>query len=62
MQLITKSVYQERKSAWFKEEYQKEEQKPNGMISSWGWFLNKEREFNRILAEQGIQVAPSSIG
>lgn len=45
--------YMKVRSAFMKEEYDKEPQKPNGMYGHWGWFVKKERELQTLLREQG---------
>lgn len=34
--------------------------RPNGMFGVWGWHIQKEREFKKILELQGIKVDKSS--
>lgn len=41
------------RDAFMKEEYQKEPQKPSGMIGTWGWYLKKERELHVKLRAEG---------
>jgi hypothetical protein len=55
---MTKEEYETARDAYFKEEYVKEPQKPNGMFGHWGWYLKKEREFKQLLEQQGITVHP----
>lgn len=33
--------------------------RPNGMFGVWGWHLQKEKEFKKILNSQGIKVDKS---
>jgi hypothetical protein len=53
---ITKEEYERRKIEYWAAELDKTEVKPNGMISSWGFRLTKDREFDELLKEQGIEV------
>jgi hypothetical protein len=41
------------RDVFMKEEFNKDIQKPSGMIGNWGWFVKKEREFQSQLREQG---------
>jgi hypothetical protein len=53
---ITKEEYERRKKDYWAAELDKTEVKPNGMISSWGFRLKKDRELNELLKKQGIEV------
>lgn len=57
MQVISEAEYQQRKTAWKKEQWDREHDKPNGMISCWGWNLRKDREFKKMLSQQGITIS-----
>lgn len=46
---MTKDEYEAAKNAWMKKEFDKDPQKPSGMIGTWGWYLKKEKEFNETL-------------
>lgn len=56
METITKEEYNLRLAAYVKECYDLEPLKPSGMAGNWSYRLIKEREFKKMLHEQGIKV------
>ena len=50
---IGDAEYLKLRDAYMKEEYDKNPQKPNGMLGTMGWFSKKEREFQDKLRAEG---------
>ena len=62
MKIISKNEYkklwqQYRLTEWDK--IKDSETRPNGMFGVWGWHIQKEKEFKKILDSQGITIDKS---